>query len=103
MDTQIRYPTGTCAQLRFLLSVQAVAVALYNPEMFKTLGSARLDLGQVLPEKMTDQCYQELLVSHCPIVTTKLLLTEPGQSVENTMRSSTFALHCSRPSSIKQP
>lgn len=39
----------------------AVAVALYNPEMFKTLGAARLDLGQVLPDKMTDQCYKELL------------------------------------------
>ena len=40
-----------------------MAVALYNPEMFKTLGASRLDLGQVLNEKMTDQCYQELLVS----------------------------------------
>lgn len=46
------------------LVTQAVAVALYNPEMFKTLGAARLDLGQVLPDKMTDQCYKELLVRH---------------------------------------
>ena len=86
-NTQIRYLTDTCGQLRFLLSVQAVAVALYNPEMFKTLGSARLDLGQVLPEKMTDQCYQELLVSHCPSVTMKPLLPKPGRCVQTTMRS----------------
>ena len=87
MNTQIRYHADTCAQLRLLLSVQAVAVALYNPEMFKTLGSARLDLGQVLPEKMTDQCYQELLVSHCPIVTTKPVITRPAHYVQTTMRS----------------
>lgn len=46
-----------------VLRVQAVAVALYNPEKFKTMGAARLDVGQVLPETMTDQCYRELLVS----------------------------------------
>ena len=38
-------------------------MGLYNPEKFKKLGASRLDLGQVLNEEMTDECYQELLVS----------------------------------------
>jgi len=43
--------------------VQAVAVALYNPEGFRTFGQARLDVGRVLPERMSDASYRELLVS----------------------------------------
>ena len=43
--------------------LQAVAVALHNPEGFRTFGQARLDVGQVLPERMTDESYRELLVS----------------------------------------
>lgn len=39
----------------------AVAVALHNPEGFRTFGQARLDVGQVLPERMTDDSYRELL------------------------------------------
>lgn len=42
--------------------LQAVAVALYNPEAFRTLGQVRLDVGRVLPEHMTDEAYRELLV-----------------------------------------
>ncbi|KAL0023897.1 hypothetical protein WJX79_007624 [Trebouxia sp. C0005] len=39
----------------------AVAVALYNPEGFRTFGQARLDVGRVLPEQMSDESYRELL------------------------------------------
>ena len=50
--------------------VQAIAVALYNPEAFRTIGQARLDVGRVLPESMSDESYRELLVgfyrpAHC--------------------------------------
>ena len=43
-------------------AMQAVAVALYNPEAFRALGQARLDVGRVLPERMSDDSYRELLV-----------------------------------------
>ncbi len=46
--------------------LQAVAVALYNPEGFRTFGQARLDVGRVLPERMSDQSYRELLVRSLP-------------------------------------
>lgn len=39
----------------------AVAVALHNPEGFRTFGQARLDVGRVLPERMSDESYRELL------------------------------------------
>ncbi|KAL3142348.1 hypothetical protein ABBQ38_002685 [Trebouxia sp. C0009 RCD-2024] len=39
----------------------AVAVALYNPEAFRTFGQLRLDMGSVLPERMSDEAYNELL------------------------------------------
>ncbi len=42
--------------------LQAVAVALYNPEGFRTFGQARLDVGRVLLEQMSDESYRELLV-----------------------------------------
>lgn len=42
--------------------MQAVAVALYNPEAFRAIGQVRLDVGRVLPEHMTDEAYKELLV-----------------------------------------
>lgn len=42
--------------------LQAVAVALHNPEGFRTFGQARLDVGRVLPERMSDESYRELLV-----------------------------------------
>ena len=42
--------------------LQAVAVALYNPEAFRVMGQVRLDVGRVLPEHMTDEAYRELLV-----------------------------------------
>ena len=46
--------------------LQAVAVALYNPEGFRTFGQARLDVGRVLPEQMSDESYSELLVRSLP-------------------------------------
>lgn len=46
----------------FICCVQAVAVALYNPEAFRAIGQARLDVGRVLPERMSDESYRELLV-----------------------------------------
>lgn len=42
--------------------LQAVAVALFNPEAFRVMGQVRLDVGRVLPERMTDEAYRELLV-----------------------------------------
>lgn len=39
-----------------------MAVALHSPEVFRTLGQVRLDVGSVLPERMTDEAYKELLV-----------------------------------------
>lgn len=42
--------------------LQAVAVALYNPEAFRAIGHVRLDVGRVLPEHMSDEAYRELLV-----------------------------------------
>ena len=44
--------------------LQAVAVALYSPEAFRTFGQLRLDVGSVMPERMTDEAYKELLVRH---------------------------------------
>ena len=49
--------------LRSFCCLQAVAVALYNPESFRAFGQARLDVGRVLPERMSDESYRELLVS----------------------------------------
>ena len=42
--------------------MQAVAVALYNPEAFRAIGQVRLDTGRVLAEHMSDEAYRELLV-----------------------------------------
>jgi len=53
------------AQLHGVM-LQAVAVALYNPEGFRTFGQARLDVGRVLPEQMSDESYRELLVRSLP-------------------------------------
>ena len=52
---------------------QAVAVALHNPEGFRTFGQARLDVGRVLPERMSDESYRELLVCVHPAVLLVLL------------------------------
>lgn len=49
--------------------LQAVAVALYNPEAFRTFGQLRLDMGSVLPERMSDEAYNELLVRHSSLHT----------------------------------
>lgn len=53
--------------------LQAVAVALYNPEAFRTLGQVRLDVGRVLPEHMTDEAYRELLVCLSSLYIHKIL------------------------------
>ena len=52
-----------------VLWLQAVAVALYNPEAFRTFGQLRLDVGSVLPERMSDEAYKELLVYHLSLHT----------------------------------
>lgn len=53
--------------------LQAVAVALHNPEGFRTFGQARLDVGRVLPERMSDESYRELLVRVHPAMLLVLL------------------------------
>ena len=63
--TQLHDAHLHCAQLHGVM-LQAVAVALYNPEGFRTFGQARLDVGRVLPEQMSDESYRELLVRSYP-------------------------------------
>ncbi len=67
--------------------LQAVAVALYNPEGFRTFGQARLDVGRVLPEQMSDESYRELLVRFTPAQSVTLL-TSPA-----VLRPASYACH----------
>ena len=55
--------TGLLCSTLTLSCLQALAVALYNPEAFRALGQLRMDVGRVLPERMTDEAYRQLLVT----------------------------------------